>query len=93
MIVAGGTGGVSVLGKVRAPGLYPLPGGTLKLSHAIAQAGGFAEFAKSSNVMVTRAASHTTEKVDVGAIIKNGQIDLDVDLEDGDVVYVGGGVL
>ena len=94
MIVAGGgTGGVIVPGNVRAPGLYPLPAGTTKLSHVIAQAGGFAEFAKTSAVTVTHAGSHTSEKVDVGAIIKDGAISLDVDLEDGDVVYVGGGVM
>jgi protein involved in polysaccharide export with SLBB domain len=93
MIVAGSTGGVIVLGKVRTPGLYPMSGGRLKLSHVIAQAGGFAEFAKTSGVTVTRAATHTSVKVDVGSIIKEGAIDRDVDLEDGDVVYVGGGVL
>jgi protein involved in polysaccharide export with SLBB domain len=93
MIVAGGTGGVIVLGKVRAPGLYPITGGKLKLSHAIAQAGGFAEFAKTSGVTVTHAGSHSSMKVDVGSIIKDGQMDRDVDLEDGDVVFVGGGVL
>lgn len=93
MIVAGGTGGVIVLGKVRAPGLYPITGGKLRLSHAIAQAGGFAEFAKTSSVTVTHADSHSSVKVDVGSIIKDGQMDRDVDLEDGDVVFVGGGVL
>jgi protein involved in polysaccharide export with SLBB domain len=93
MVVAGSTGGVIVMGKVRTPGLFPMTAGTTKLSRVIAQAGGFAEFAKSSSVTVTRAGTHQSIKVDVGAIIKDGQLDRDIDLEDGDIVYVGGGVL
>ena len=70
-----------------------LSGGSMKLSRVIAQAGGFAEFAKSSSVTVTRAGSHQSIKVDVGAIVKDGQMEKDIDLEDGDIVYVGGGML
>lgn len=89
-ILVGAAGGVAILGKVKLPGLYPLGGDTLKLTRLIAMAGGFAEFAKSSSVMVIRAAAPKSPlKIDVNAITRDGDLDKDVDLEEGDLVFVG----
>lgn len=93
-LLVGVAGGVIVSGKVRAPGIYPIAGGSLKLSHLIVLAGGFQEFAKSSSVSVMRAtAPRNPIRVDVNAILKQGALDKDIELQDGDVVYVGGTAL
>lgn len=90
IVMVGGSGGVTVLGKVRAPGVFPLVGETLKLSRAIAMAGGFAEFAKTSSVVVIRASAPKQPiRIDVNEITKEGNLDKDLDLSDGDIVFVG----
>jgi polysaccharide export outer membrane protein len=90
IVLAGGSGGVAVLGKVRMPGVFPLVGETLKLSRAIAMAGGFAEFAKTSSVVVIRAsAPRQPIRIDINEITKEGNLDKDLDLGDGDLVFVG----
>ena len=79
---------VAIMGKVKAPGVFPLTDG-LKVTRLIMLAGGFTEYAKGSVVTVVRASkSRTVIKVDVDAIIKSGDWDRDVELEDGDVVVV-----
>lgn len=89
IVLASSAGGVAVLGRVRQPGVYPLGGETLKLTRLLAMAGGFADFAKTSSVIVIRAtAPKTPIRVDVGAISKEGAAEKDIDLEDGDLVVV-----
>ncbi|MCY3022768.1 MAG: SLBB domain-containing protein [Planctomycetota bacterium] len=89
IILAGSVGGVTILGKVKQPGVYPLAGDTLKLSRLIALAGGFTEFAKTSAVTVIRAsAPKKPVRVDTGMITRDGDLDKDLDLEDGDLVFV-----
>ncbi|HEY3319165.1 MAG TPA: SLBB domain-containing protein [Planctomycetota bacterium] len=88
IVVASSAGGVSVLGRVRAPGVYPLQGDKMKLTRALALAGGFADFAKQSAVTVIRAAEpNKPQRVDVSVIAKEGTAQ-DLDLEDGDLVIV-----
>ena len=79
--------GVTLLGRIRSPGVYQISG-SLRLSRLIAQAGGFAEFAKGSAVTLIRAKSKQVLKVDLEAVIKNGEVDKDVELQDGDIVFV-----
>ena len=94
ILVAGGTGGVTILGKVRTPGVYGLAGESLKLSRVIALAGGFAEFAKTSSVIVVRAsAPKQPVRVNVNAITSDGNLEQDIDLGDGDIVFVGERIL
>jgi len=89
IVVALPAGGVAILGKVRLPGVYPLAGDSLKLSRLIALAGGFADFAKTSSVIVIRATSPKTPiRVDVAAFSKEGVGEKDLDLDDGDLVIV-----
>jgi protein involved in polysaccharide export with SLBB domain len=80
---------VTITGKVRSPGIYPVGESGLKLSRLILAAGGTTEFAKGSRVTINR----PSEKgrlivVNVDNIIKKGNWDQDVDLMEGDVVNV-----
>jgi len=84
-VVASPTGTIPVLGKVRTPGLFPMNGDTIKLSRAIALAGGFAEFAKQSSVLVLKA-GNWLNPIHVDMSIQKGF--QDIDLEEGDLVYV-----
>lgn len=88
LIVAAPGGGVTILGRVRQPGSYPVAGAHLKLTRLIALAGGFEEFAKSSRVIVVRTGAQPV-RVDVEAIAKGESADKDLDLDDGDLVFVG----
>lgn len=89
IVLASSAGGVAVLGRVRQPGVYPLGGETLKLTRLLAMAGGFADFAKTSSVIIIRASAPKTPiRIDVGAISKEGAGEKDVELEDGDLVIV-----
>ena len=89
-VLVGSVGSVMVSGRVRAPGIYPLPGGALKLSQLIVMAGGFAEFAKSSSVSVFHENDpKASVRVDVDAILKKGESDKDILLQSGDTIYVG----
>jgi protein involved in polysaccharide export with SLBB domain len=84
-------GRVFVSGLVRAPGPIPmLSGESLSLSGAILKAGGFAQFADSRKVKLTRKSggSSSTRVIDVKAILEQGKLDLDVPLEDGDFIHV-----
>ena len=90
VIIADAVGGASILGKVKQPGVYPVGGESIKLTKLIAMAGGFTEFAKTSSVTVIRASAPKSPiRVDVGNITKSGDLDKDVDLQDGDLVFVG----
>ncbi|HLX62150.1 MAG TPA: SLBB domain-containing protein [Planctomycetota bacterium] len=84
-VVASPTGMIAVLGKVRAAGLYPMNGDTVKLSRAIALAGGFGEFAKTSSVLVLKA-GNWLNPIHVDMSIQKGFQDMD--LEEGDLVFV-----
>lgn len=89
IVLVGAAGGVVVLGRVKLPGVYPLAGDTLRLSRAIALAGGFSDFAKTSAVTVIRAgASKKPIRVDMSTITRDGDVDKDLELEDGDLVFV-----
>ena len=86
IILVATTGFIPVLGKVRVPGMYPIGGQSIKLSRAIATAGGFAEFAKTSSVVVLKGNSNQSIHVDM-SLLQKGSLQ-DVDLEEGDLVYV-----
>ena len=79
---------VSLLGKVRTPGIYAIGENGLKLSKLIVQAGGFTEFAKSKKVVLNRPGASCLSEIDVDAILKKGAWQNDVELQDGDVVNV-----
>jgi protein involved in polysaccharide export with SLBB domain len=83
---------VYVSGHVRLPGPQEIPGGEpFTVSKAILRAGGFSDFAKGTQVKITRA---NTEKgsriitVNVVDILEKGKIENDVLLEPGDLIFV-----
>lgn len=87
IVVVSPGGAIPVLGRVRLPGLYPMGSDTIKLSRVIALAGGFADFAKQSSVIVLKASNgFAPVHVDMTLIQKGGFQDMD--LEEADLVYV-----
>ncbi len=85
-------GQVSIMGRVKNPGPVPLPSSTgIKLSAAIQAAGGFAPSAKKSEIRISRL-SAGGKKVQVYVnyddIGKAGDATADLNLLDGDIVYI-----
>ena len=88
-------GMVYLFGEVRAPGSQSLPSGErLTLAKAIIRAGGLTDFADKQRVKVTRESvsgpASQVFTVDVGRVLQKGQLDKDLTLEPGDIIYVPG---
>ncbi|HEY5653476.1 MAG TPA: SLBB domain-containing protein, partial [Pontiella sp.] len=85
-------GRITVMGHVSRPGSVPLAGARgMKLSAAIQGAGGFSKSAKKSDVRVTRTDNYGRKvqtSVDFDAIGRGGSASADIQLFNGDVVYV-----
>jgi protein involved in polysaccharide export with SLBB domain len=85
-------GSVSVLGKVGSPGLVPISSRRgLKLSAAVQAAGGFSPSAKVSRIRITRMGENGQKiqtTVDFEQIGQEGNAEVDLNLIDGDIVYV-----
>lgn len=85
-------GKVYVSGLVKQPGPQDLfPGERLTVSAVIVKGGGFAQFADKAHVRLTRKSrKNDTEnrKIDVGAVLEKGRAELDVEVQDGDYIYV-----
>jgi polysaccharide export outer membrane protein len=80
----------NILGEVNKPGAYPLTGPTTILD-AIAQAGGFKDFAKTKKIYVLRtSADGKQEKLpfNYNEVIKGNQMNTNVALEPRDTVVV-----
>ncbi|MBI2932588.1 MAG: polysaccharide export protein [Planctomycetes bacterium] len=82
---------VYVLGAVNQPGAHRIPlNGRLTVAQAISMAGGFTKFAASGRVQVARAAEpdrNVVYRVDVDAILQ-GDVEKDVELRPGDIVFI-----
>jgi polysaccharide export outer membrane protein len=85
-------GKVYVTGVVRTPGSQDLyPGEKMTASAAIIKAGGFTQFSDTGSVKVTRKTKDgraQTFKIDVGAVLKRGQLEKDMEVQDGDFIFV-----
>lgn len=87
-------GMVYLFGEVRGAGPQPIPSDeTLTLSKAVIRAGGFTDFANQKRVRVTRQArepGRTNEvfTVDAERVMKKGELEKDLALERGDIIYV-----
>lgn len=86
-------GKVYFLGEIAQPGMYPLPisGVDATLARTILQRGGLGKFSNGSAVRVLRKARDGTQETlvfDVESILKGGQFDRDVPLQDEDVIIV-----
>ncbi len=85
-------GYVTVMGNVITPGRIALSQGrNLRLSEAVARAGGLAPSAKDKAVVLTRRMSDgevVKQKINLRSIVAGGKIDEDVKLSPGDCVFV-----
>lgn len=80
---------VSVLGQVGHPGRFPLDDVSRTLTDILAQAGGITSTGDETVVVVrTREGKTTKTAVDVAAMYRGGDLSSNVELENGDVVYV-----
>jgi len=91
VIVSGfGSKNVFVLGEVTKPGVYPFRGG-INILEAISQSGGWKNSAVLNSVMLVRNVftdRPEAYRLNVYAIIKNGDFSQNLMLQPGDVVYV-----
>lgn len=85
-------GYVTVTGRIGRPGrVQVMSNQGIKLTELIQEAGGFSPSAKRSDIRITRTESNgkrTRVSVDYEAIGEKGDIDADISLYDGDIVYV-----
>jgi len=83
-----------VLGEVRLTGPVDMPGDeVLTVGKAILRAGGFTTYSDKRHVKVTRKGDGASAKtqtlvVDVADILEKGNIDKDLTVETGDVIFV-----
>lgn len=91
----GSAGKVYFLGEVDNPGMFPLPvgGGMATLARTILQRGGLGKFSDASKIKVQRKSADGIAKTmvfDAGKILKTGDFDNDLPLQDEDVIMVPG---
>lgn len=80
--------GVFVMGEINKPGKYFTEAGTLlTVTRAIALAGGFKQYAKQSRVKLYRKGK-VPMTIDVTAILANEELDRDVELQPGDILFI-----
>ena len=81
---------IHVLGEVKAPGVYAMSTPNTALTEAIGQAGGMTSDARPSGVIVVRDTGKQIEihTVDFHRITRAGDLDSNLVLAEGDVVYV-----
>jgi polysaccharide export outer membrane protein len=80
---------VSVLGQVSKPGRYPIEMTSSKVSEMIAAAGGVVPGGADVVTLVgTRNGEPVKLDIDLPAILQAGRAELDVQLENGDIIYV-----
>jgi polysaccharide export outer membrane protein len=80
---------VSVLGQVGKPGRYPIEMTTSKVSEMIAGAGGVVPGGADVVTLVgTRNGEPVKLDIDLPAILQSGRAELDVQVENGDIIYV-----
>ena len=80
---------VSVLGQVGRPGRYPIEITSSKVSELIAAAGGVVPGGADVVTLVgTRNGESVKLDIDLPAILQSGRAELDVQVENGDIIYV-----
>ena len=80
---------VSVLGSVVKPGRYPLDSTNVRLSDFLAVAGGIAPGGSDEvTILTNRTGKQDKIEVDLGAMMRNGDLSKNVQLEPGDTIFV-----
>ncbi|MDP6958333.1 MAG: polysaccharide biosynthesis/export family protein, partial [Planctomycetota bacterium] len=91
VVIPSGARAVYVLGAVKSPGWFDIPTDTrMTVSMAISRAGSYTKFASTGAIQVLRQTVEGESKkflVDLDEVV-NGRLDLDIELEPGDVVWV-----
>ena len=91
VVIPSGARAVYVLGAVKSPGWFDIPSDTrMTVSMAISRAGSYTKFASTGSIQVLRQTADGESKkflVDLDEVV-NGRLDLDIELEPGDVVWV-----
>ena len=81
---------VSVLGNVTRPGRYPLDATTARVTDLLAAAGGIAPTGSDQVTLVTvRNGQTQKQEIDLGAMIRMGDLSKNAELQPGDTIYVG----
>ena len=81
---------VSVLGNVARPGRYPLDATTVRVTDLLAAAGGIAATGSDQVTLVMNRNGKTTkQEIDLGSMIRTGDLTKNVELQPGDTIYVG----
>jgi polysaccharide export outer membrane protein len=86
-------GKVYFLGEIENPGMFPLPvnGTDATLTRTILMRGGLSKFSNGSSIKIQRKAPDGTQQslvFDVDAVLKSGNFDKDLPLQDEDVIVV-----
>lgn len=85
----GKLGKIFISGEVKAPGPQVIDTTERVMASAIViRAGGFDRFADERKVKVTSKRSGDTSVVDIKAVIERGETDKDVEVRDGDYIFV-----
>jgi polysaccharide export outer membrane protein len=80
---------VSVLGSVLKPGRYPLDSTNVRLADFLAVAGGIAPGGSDEvTVLTNRGGKQDKIEVDLGAMMRNGDLSKNIALEPGDTIFV-----
>jgi len=80
---------VSILGQISKPGRYPIETTTTKVSEIIALAGGILPTGSDVVTLVgTRNDKSVRLEIDVPAILQFGKSELDINVVNGDIIYV-----
>ena len=81
---------VSVLGNVTRPGRYPLDSTTARVTDLLAAAGGIAPTGSDQITLVTNREGKTSkQEIDLGSMIRMGDLSKNAELQPGDTIYVG----
>lgn len=85
-------GKVYLSGSVKAPGEQQLlPGDKVMVSAMILKAGGFTQFSNKKRVKITRKGPDGKQQSferDIGSVLEKGNIDQDMEVQDGDYIFV-----
>lgn len=80
---------VSILGQVNKPGRYALDETSAKLTDVLALAGGVNDVgADTVHLVLNRDGRTERLEIDIGAMVRNGDLSKNIDIRNGDTIYV-----
>ena len=79
---------VAVLGQVARPGKYALEEAGARLTDALALAGGISPTGNDVVTVLTRRGNPEKRQIDVAAIVRNGDMSANIEMQNGDTIFV-----